>query len=88
MDIKAGNSLLYQTYTCLRILTEFTVIVLLERGYTYHQILSHILIKCTGLPKLRSAGAINNIFKVVSGLLLKNLANLLKDLRQRRWQEQ
>jgi len=48
MDIKAGKSSLYQNYKCLRILTDSAVIILLVRGYTYQQILSHISINCTG----------------------------------------
>jgi len=74
MDIKAGKSSLYQNHTCLRILTESAVIILLERSYTYHQTFPYISIKSTGLLKLRSASTINNIFKVVSGLMPKKSA--------------
>ena len=88
MDIKDGNSSLYQNYKCLRMLTESAVIILLERGYTYHEIYSHISLKCTALLKLKSSSAISNIFKIVSGLMPKDSANLLNILRQRRWQVQ
>ena len=88
MDIKDGKSSLFQNYKCLRMLTESAVIILLDRGYTYHEIYSHISLKCTALLKLKSASAISNIFKIVSGLMPKDSANLLNTLRQRRWQAQ
>ena len=88
MDIKCGKSSLSQNYKSIRMLTESAVIILLERGYTYQPIHSHIYIKCTGLLKLKSASAISNIFKIVSGLMPKDSVNLLNILRQRRWQVQ
>ena len=88
MDIKDGNSSLYQNYKCLRVLTESAMIILLDRGYSYREIYSHISLKCTALLKLKSASAISNIFKIVSGLMQKDSANLINILRQRRRQFQ
>jgi len=44
LDIKSGNSSLSQNYTCLKMLIESAVIIVLERGYTYHEILFYISI--------------------------------------------
>jgi hypothetical protein len=84
MDIKDGKSSLSQNYKSIRMLTESAVIILLERGYSYHEIYSHISLKCTALLKLKSDSAMGNIIKIVSGLMPKDSANLLNILRQRR----
>ena len=87
LAIKSGCTTLAQNYSTLKTLIESAVIIMLEQGYTYDEIPSLISVTIVVFLDITGSTAYH-IQEVVSGLMPRNLPNLLNLLRQPRSQFQ